>query len=145
VAPWRWPKLYPDEWLRHINEKHTHYTVEMRHEDGVFVNQGDLHPKVYHHGSRDLAALHIELEQDITELYMSLQLETELSLLSEKSNYYPLSPGQVSALLPTMYLRYWPLLWAQQSHTVHPALQAIPTSLLFTLSLVYYLHNASTH
>jgi hypothetical protein len=96
--------LYPDEWLRHINEKHTHYTVEMRHEDGVFVNQGDLHPKVYHHGSRDLAALHIEMEQDITELYMSLQLETELSLLSEKSSYYPLNPGQVSACLTSDYV-----------------------------------------
>jgi hypothetical protein len=100
VAPWRWPKLYPDEWLRHVNEKHTHYTVEMRHEDGVFVNQGDLHPKVYHHGSRDLAAMHIELEKDITEFYMTLQLETELSLLSDKSSYYPLSPGQVSSVSP---------------------------------------------
>ena len=95
VAPWKWPKLYPDEWLRHVNEKHTHYTIEMRYDHGVFINQGDLHPKVYHHSSRDLAAMHIEMEDDIVELYMGLDLETELDILSEKSSYYPLKVGQV--------------------------------------------------
>lgn len=95
VAPWKWPKLYPDDWLRHVNEKHTHYTVEMRYEDGIMINQGDLLPKVYHHPTRDLAALHIEFEDEIAELYMELNLETELDILGPQSSQYPLQVGQV--------------------------------------------------
>ena len=54
VAPWKWPKYYPAEWLQAVNESHTYYTVEVRHSDGVFHTQLDLLPRVYHHPTRDL-------------------------------------------------------------------------------------------
>lgn len=98
VAPWRWPKLYPDDYLKHVNEKHTHYTIEMRHENGVFVHQADLHPRIYHHPTRDLAVMYMDCEDDTTELYMGLNLETELDIVREKSHYYPLKVGQVRLL-----------------------------------------------
>ena len=98
LAPWRFPKLYPDEWLRDINEKHTHYTIEMRYEDGVFINSGDLYPMVFHHPTRDMAVIHIDQEKMTTDLYKDLQLETEMDILSEKSSYFPLKTGQVRCM-----------------------------------------------
>ena len=62
VAPWMWPKYYPDEWLQYVNQSHTHYTVELRNEEGVFVTQSECHPVSYHHRTRDLAVLHLEDE-----------------------------------------------------------------------------------
>lgn len=95
VAPWRWPKLFPEEYLRHVNEKHTHYTVEIRHPDGLMLSQGDMHPRVFHHGNRDMASLYIGPETDIIEHYSENGLEIELDLLSDKSPKYPLQVGQV--------------------------------------------------
>ena len=62
VAPWRFPKIYPEEWLQCINEKNTHYTIEIRHPDGMFMTQTELLPISYHHSSRDLAVLHLEAD-----------------------------------------------------------------------------------
>jgi len=62
VAPWRWPKFYPDEWLQYVDEKHTHYTLELRYDDGTFITQHELLPVHYHHDSRDLAVLHLVQE-----------------------------------------------------------------------------------
>jgi hypothetical protein len=95
VAPWRWPKLYTEDYLQHVNEKHTHYTIEMRHENGVFAHQADLITKVYHHPVRDLAVMHIALEDSVTEMYIQNDYETELDVVKEKSHYYPLTVGQV--------------------------------------------------
>lgn len=64
MAPWRFPKYYPDEWLRHVNESHTFYTVEIRHTDGMFLCVLDLDAAAYHHKSRDMAILHLENEQE---------------------------------------------------------------------------------
>lgn len=94
VAPWRWPKLFPEEYLRHVNEKHTHYTVEMRYPDGLMFCQGDMHPRVFHHGHRDMASLYIGPETEIVEHYSENGLEIGLDLLSDKSPKYPLQVGQ---------------------------------------------------
>jgi len=75
VAPWRFPKYYPDEWLQFVNEKHTHYTVELRHEDGVFMTQSELLPAAVHHASRDLAVLHLENESTVNDLLKNLGFE----------------------------------------------------------------------
>jgi hypothetical protein len=72
VAPWRWPKHYPDEWLQHVNETHTHYTLELRHPDGTFITQAELLPQSYHHPTRDLSVLHLEDEENTLELLKSL-------------------------------------------------------------------------
>eukprot|EP00605_Chrysophyceae_sp_TOSAG23-4_P002161 GSChrysophyteH1.ASY1.ANO1.2389.1 assembled CDS len=79
VAPWLWPKYYPDEWLQHVNESHTHYTVELRDEDGVFVTQSECFPVSYHHQSRDLAVLHLEDEK--TNIDMLREMEYEIPQL----------------------------------------------------------------
>ena len=75
VAPWRWPKYYPEDWLQHVNEKHTTYTAELRHEDGVFATQCELRPVSYHHKTRDLALLHFENEDEVIELLESVGLD----------------------------------------------------------------------
>lgn len=76
VAPWRWPRQYQmDEngshaWLRHLNENHTYYTLELRDpESGVFMTQQELAPVVFHHQPsqglgliRDLAVLHVAVD-----------------------------------------------------------------------------------
>lgn len=68
VAPWRWPKYYPEEWLQQVCEKHALYTAELRHADGTFATQSELKPISYHHATRDLAALHFENEDEVLEL-----------------------------------------------------------------------------
>ena len=95
VAPWKWPKLYPDEWLQFVNETHTHYTVELRHEDGVFMNQSDMQPKVFHHPSRDLAVLHLEEENDVIDMLVRLNVEVNMEIAGEQSRQYPLKDSQV--------------------------------------------------
>ena len=62
AAPWKWPKYYPEEWISAVNETHTHYTVEMRQDSGIFLTQTELTPTVYHHPTRDLAVLHLDSE-----------------------------------------------------------------------------------
>jgi len=96
VAPWKWPKLYPDEWLQYVNEKHTHYTVELRHEDGIFVHQADLLSRPYLHANRDLAVLHLEDESQTIELYrrMGVECGDGRELIDAHSPYYPLGDGQ---------------------------------------------------
>jgi hypothetical protein len=60
VAPWRWPRYYPEEWLRAVTPAHTHYSVELRHPDGMFLASLDLEPTSFHHACRDLAVLRFE-------------------------------------------------------------------------------------
>ena len=64
VAPWKWPNYYPEEWLRSVNEKHTYYTVEIRHPDGMFLTSIELAPISYHHSKRDVSVLKFENEDD---------------------------------------------------------------------------------
>ena len=85
VAPWKWPKYYPAEWLQAVNESHTYYTVEVRHSDGVFHTQLDLLPRVYHHPTRDLAVLHFEDEQSSSENLSALNFNG-LSLVEDSEH-----------------------------------------------------------
>jgi hypothetical protein len=78
VAPWRWPKYYSNDWLSYVNEKHTHYCVELRQEDGSFLTQSELIPRSYHHPTRDLAILHLAEEESTVELLKKLGVETDL-------------------------------------------------------------------
>ena len=63
AAPWRWPKLFGESWLQFVNEKHCHYTTELRFSDGNLVTQMDLSRHLYLHPTRDLAVLHLEEEK----------------------------------------------------------------------------------
>ena len=75
VAPWRWPKHYPDEWLQQVNERHTLYTVEMRHADGLFMSQSELDSDVYHHPTRDFSVLHLQDEDSVFETLRGVGVE----------------------------------------------------------------------
>lgn len=87
VAPWKWPKYYPLEWIQSINEHFCHYSVETRDRKGIFVSQHDLHPCVYHHPSRDLAVLHLDNEEKTLETLKELGLEVyDLAEASELSS-----------------------------------------------------------
>ena len=59
VSPWKWPRYYPDEWLQFVKEEHTHYTLEIRDDAGVFISQVECNPVTYHHANKDLAVLHL--------------------------------------------------------------------------------------
>ena len=76
VAPWRYPKYFPDDWLQFVNEKHTHYTLELRHDDGVFITQTELIPTSIHHASRDLVALRVEDESIVSDLLEMFDVDT---------------------------------------------------------------------
>lgn len=97
VAPWLWPKYYPDEWLRYVDQRHTHYTVELRNEEGVFVTQSECHPVSYHHRSRDLAVLHLEDEAGTLKMLQELDFHAPDLLLPPPSGalqvQHALPPG----------------------------------------------------
>ena len=92
VAPWRFPKYYPDEWLQFVNEKHTHYTVELRHDDGVFMTQSELLPAAIHHVNRDMATLHFDNESVVTDLMEAVGIS--IADLHHSSNAPP-TPGEL--------------------------------------------------
>jgi len=84
IAPWKYPKYYSQEFISYINESHTHYTVELRNEDGTFITQTELIPRSFHHSNRDLALLHLDDESSVIKTFESLQLES-LELLDNSS------------------------------------------------------------
>lgn len=88
ATPWRYPKLYPAEWLQDVSERNVIYTLEPRHLDGIFVTQRDFKPRVYVHKSRDLAVLHLD-EEDAALQMLSKTLknsyETRLDFVPEDS------------------------------------------------------------
>jgi len=63
TSPWLWPKYYNQDWLKAVDHRHVFYTVEVRHEDGVFATQIDLLARSYHHSFKDLSVLHFENEE----------------------------------------------------------------------------------
>ena len=75
VSPWRWPKYYPESWLQEVSEKDTHYTVELRHPNGMFKTQSELFPISYHHPTKDLAVLHFMSEESMINTLVSNGLE----------------------------------------------------------------------
>jgi len=93
VAPWLWPKYYPDEWLQHVNQSHTHYTVELRNEEGVFVTQSECFPVSYHHRNRDLAVLHLEDEAGSFKMLQELDFHVPDLLLPPSQNSGVQQPG----------------------------------------------------
>jgi hypothetical protein len=82
VAPWRYPKYYSQEFIKYIDETHTHYTVELRNEDGTFITQTELIPRSFHHKDKDLAVLHIEDEGSAMKLLESFEFQP-LELLDD--------------------------------------------------------------
>lgn len=95
VAPWKFPKLYPNEWLTFVNEKHTHFTMELRHEDGTHITQLDLLPKAFLHPTRDLAILHFEDETHALMMMKKLDVEDSHELLTHNDSEFPLKDGEV--------------------------------------------------
>lgn len=80
VAPWLFPKYYPESFMPMINENHTHYTLELRSTTGEVFTSIDLLPRVVHHPDRDIAVLHIEQEIESMEFLKQLNfilLDTE--------------------------------------------------------------------
>lgn len=79
VAPWRWKQFYSDDFLGFVSQKNTHYTAELRNEDGTLLTQVECIPRAYHHPKRDLAVLHLFNEQQAFSLLAQLGLN-EVSL-----------------------------------------------------------------
>ena len=77
-----------------MNQSHTHYTVELRNEDGLFMTQSECFPVSYHHRSRDLAVLHLEDEEATIKMFEDLDfLVPELLLPSNQSEFEPAAIG----------------------------------------------------
>ena len=75
VAPWKYPKYYTQDFIKYINETHTHYTIELRNGDGTFITQTELIPRSFHHRDKDLAILHIDDESNVMKTLERLQLQ----------------------------------------------------------------------
>ena len=75
VSPWKWRNYYSQDWIQAVNQSHTYYTAELRHDDGVFSTQIELLPRTFHHKKRDLAILHIEDEHAACEIFQSLEAD----------------------------------------------------------------------
>lgn len=91
VAPWRWPNYYKDQWswLQNVNQDHTHYSLELRHSDGIFLTQSELIPVSFHHKTRDFAVMHLMNEADVVKVLTDLELQilniaTEDELIQSK-------------------------------------------------------------
>ena len=89
VAPWRYPKYYPYDWLKFVNEKHVYYTLEVRFPDGSFCTQLDLLCESFHHKKRDLAALHFETDVE------SLTVAADLGFKALDLDSLPISSTDV--------------------------------------------------
>lgn len=93
VAPWKYPKLYPGKWMQGLNETHTHYTFELRHDNGVYKSQTELAPISYHHSSRDLAVLHLDDDKEAAEVleafgFIAEELSDRQFLEQEKLQFH---------------------------------------------------------
>jgi hypothetical protein len=65
VAPWRYRKYYPDEWLDFVDERSTAYTLHLRDGDGNTLPSCEhaFKRRVFLHPTLDLAVVHLEDEQ----------------------------------------------------------------------------------
>lgn len=59
IAPWIYPKYYPDDFLRSVDEKNVCHTIETRGLDGQWITMNLLYPIIYHHLELDIAVLHL--------------------------------------------------------------------------------------
>lgn len=75
IAPWKYPKYYTQDFIKYINETHTHYTIELRNDDGTFITQTELIPRSFHHHDKDLAILHIDDESSAMKTLKRLELQ----------------------------------------------------------------------
>jgi hypothetical protein len=87
VAPWKWPKLYPDDWLQFVNMEHTKYTAEVRTDEGLVVEKPrlELLPELYLHPTRDLAVTHFADEAQALVALDRLHVRRDLTLRPEAS------------------------------------------------------------
>mmetsp|Transcript_24772 Transcript_24772/g.41903 ORF Transcript_24772/g.41903 Transcript_24772/m.41903 type:complete len:331 (-) Transcript_24772:234-1226(-) len=63
LAPWRFPKYYPEPFLEYVNEGHIHYTLEVRNSEGESVTSIDIIPNSFHHPSRDIGIAHFDKDE----------------------------------------------------------------------------------
>ena len=77
IAPWRFPKYYPDEWLQFVNQSHTRHTIEIRDESGFLTAESQLFSHSYHHATRDLAVLHLDDENEALEMFEAEGVESQ--------------------------------------------------------------------
>lgn len=63
LAPWRFPKYYPEPFLEYVNEEHIHYTLEVRNSQGEAVSSIDITPNSFHHPSRDIGIAHFDKDE----------------------------------------------------------------------------------
>jgi hypothetical protein len=63
LAPWRFPKYYPEPFLEYVNESHIHYTLEVRNSQGESVSSIDILPHSFHHRTRDIGIVHFDKDE----------------------------------------------------------------------------------
>ena len=63
LAPWRFPKYYPEKFLEYVNEAHVHYTLEIRNPEGEAISSVDILPNSFHHADRDIGVAHFDKDE----------------------------------------------------------------------------------
>lgn len=78
LAPWRFPKYYPEKFLEYVNEKHIHYTLEVRNSQGEAVSSIDILPHSFHHRHRDLGLVHFDKDESkVLSVFKTLMFQKE--------------------------------------------------------------------
>ena len=81
--------------MQFVNEQHTHYTLEVRDQDGTFISQIECNPVTYHHQNKDLAILHLSDEVESLDLLCDTGYQvSELIPSSISSNMTFVMPGK---------------------------------------------------
>lgn len=63
LAPWRFPRYYPEPFLEYVNEGHIHYTLEVRNSQGESISSIDILPNSFHHREQDIGIAHFDKDE----------------------------------------------------------------------------------
>ncbi|KDO33134.1 hypothetical protein SPRG_01946 [Saprolegnia parasitica CBS 223.65] len=104
ACPWLFPAYYPNDWLEHVDEAYVKHTLSLH--DAVTCEKAwevELEAHVTLHGSRDLAALELNLEKHTGRLLSGYDL-SRLAALDETTalqyhGHIEPSPGSITPLI----------------------------------------------
>ena len=101
LAPWRFPKYYPDKFLEYVNEKHIHYTLEVRNGQGDSISSIDVLPHSFHHRHRDLGLIKTLMFQKVDIENYKVNVEEEIEFHGHEVSAGDMGMGMDGEVDPT--------------------------------------------
>ena len=82
LSPWTWKNYYPQPWLEHVTQEHVRYSVSVYDTCNKYADKVQeplatfgLNPYPIHHGTMDLAIIHLKSEEASLKHMKSLGVE----------------------------------------------------------------------